>query len=29
MSHLVQTGIWMVAGTCLFVFLRKRRTRRS
>ena len=29
MSHLVQTGIWMVAGTCLFVFLRRRRTRRQ
>ncbi len=29
MSQLVQTGIWLVAGTCLFVFLRRRRTRRQ
>jgi hypothetical protein len=29
MSHFVQTGIWMVAGTALFVFLRRRRTRRQ
>ena len=29
MNHLIQTGIWLCAGTCLFVFLRKRRTRRG
>jgi hypothetical protein len=29
MSQLVQTAIWLGAGTCLFVFLRRRRTRRS
>jgi hypothetical protein len=29
MSSLIQTAIWLGAGTCLFVFLRKRRTRRQ
>jgi hypothetical protein len=29
MNHLIQTGIWLVAGTALFVFLRRRRTRRQ
>ena len=29
MNHLMQTGIWLGAGTLLFVFLRRRRTRRQ
>jgi hypothetical protein len=29
MNHIIQTAIWLGAGTCLFVFLRKRRTRRE
>jgi hypothetical protein len=29
MSSLIQTAIWLGAGVCLFVFLRKRRTRRQ
>lgn len=29
MDHLVQTAIWLGAGTLLFVFLRRRRTRRQ
>jgi hypothetical protein len=29
MDHLVQTGIWLAAGTLLFVFLRRRRARRQ
>jgi hypothetical protein len=29
MNHFVQTAIWLGAGTLLFVFLRRRRTRRQ
>jgi hypothetical protein len=29
MNQLVQTGIWLGAGTVLFVFLRRRRSRRQ
>jgi hypothetical protein len=29
MTHLIQTGVWMVAGTCLFIFLKRRRTRKQ
>jgi len=29
MNQIIQTAIWLGAGTCLFVFLRKRRTRRE
>jgi hypothetical protein len=29
MDHLLQTAIWLGAGTILFVFLRRRRARRQ
>lgn len=29
MNQVIQTAIWLGAGMCLFVFLRKRKTRRQ